>query len=228
MRFILSRKMGRAHDDSLARTEQVSEFGSTARSVAKRCQPGTPAGPAWASSTAGIANGFVRQSRDPAGKTSAVVSFASCQLNPNPCTDHRMSDVGNPRIPSLGIDLDIRTTCPATGCGATARWWRNRPTSWRAGRRPGRVRDRLLVSRSRRHCWQTISRSVTSSAGVRCDVPYQHPCASSAPFAGPDGVSMRPLNPRMRSARCKDHLALSVRACAPVHLGHPHSIRHRR
>src|SRR4030095_12086204 len=35
-----------------------------------------------------------------------------CQLNPKPCPVIGMSDVGDPRIPSLGLALDIRTHLP--------------------------------------------------------------------------------------------------------------------
>src|SRR6202035_444388 len=43
-----------------------------------------------------------------------------CQLNPKPCPIIGMSDVGDPRIPSLGFDLDIRTDVPRY------RVWRDR------------------------------------------------------------------------------------------------------
>jgi uncharacterized protein YcsI (UPF0317 family) len=35
-----------------------------------------------------------------------------CQLNPKPCPIIGISEVGNPGIPSLGIDLDMRTDLP--------------------------------------------------------------------------------------------------------------------
>jgi len=46
-----------------------------------------------------------------------------------------MSDVGDPRIPSLGIDLDIRTDLPRYRVWRDGEWWRSRPISWRIGRR---------------------------------------------------------------------------------------------
>ncbi|MDH8458201.1 DUF1445 domain-containing protein, partial [Klebsiella pneumoniae] len=35
-----------------------------------------------------------------------------CQLNPKPCPIIGMSEVGDPRIPALGVDLDLRTDLP--------------------------------------------------------------------------------------------------------------------
>jgi hypothetical protein len=47
----------------------------------------------------------------PAGKLAAAF-HRFCQLNPKPCPIIGISEVGNPSIPSLGIDLDIRTDLP--------------------------------------------------------------------------------------------------------------------
>src|SRR5204862_1142177 len=66
-----------------------------------------------ASSTAGIANGFVQGNLAILPEKKLAASFHRfCQLNPKPCPVIGMSDVGNPRIPSLGADLDIRTDLP--------------------------------------------------------------------------------------------------------------------
>ena len=43
-----------------------------------------------------------------------------CQQNPKPCPVIGVSDVGDPRIPTLGLDLDIRTDVPGY------RLWKNR------------------------------------------------------------------------------------------------------
>src|ERR1700748_3973115 len=65
-----------------------------------------------ASSTAGVANGFVQGNLAILPEKLAASFHRFCQLNPKPCPIIGMSDVGDPRIPSLGIDLDIRTDLP--------------------------------------------------------------------------------------------------------------------
>ena len=65
-----------------------------------------------AGSTAGVANGFVQGNLAILPEKLAASFHRFCQLNPKPCPIIGMSDVGNPRIPSLGLDLDIRTDVP--------------------------------------------------------------------------------------------------------------------
>src|SRR5277367_6726693 len=72
-----------------------------------------------AATTAGVANGFVQGNLAILPEKLAAAFHRFCQLNPKPCPIIGMSDVGDPRIPSLGIDLDIRTDVPRY------RVWRN-------------------------------------------------------------------------------------------------------
>src|SRR5258708_5324680 len=65
-----------------------------------------------ASSTAGVANGFVQGHLAILPEKLAAAFHRFCQLNPKPCPVIGMSDVGDPRIPALGLDLDIRTDVP--------------------------------------------------------------------------------------------------------------------
>src|ERR1700676_5485455 len=65
-----------------------------------------------AGSTAGVANGFVQGNLAILPENLAASFHRFCQLHPKPCPIIGMSDVGDPRIPSLGIDLDIRTDLP--------------------------------------------------------------------------------------------------------------------
>ena len=65
-----------------------------------------------AGSTAGVASGFVQGNLAILPEKLAASFHRFCQLNPKPCPIIGMSDVGNPRIPSLGLDLDIRTDVP--------------------------------------------------------------------------------------------------------------------
>ena len=65
-----------------------------------------------AATTAGVANGFVQGNLAILPEKLAASFHRFCQLNPKPCPIIGMSDVGDPRIPALGIDLDIRTDVP--------------------------------------------------------------------------------------------------------------------
>ncbi|HEX3115432.1 MAG TPA: hypothetical protein VHQ48_08140, partial [Bradyrhizobium sp.] len=65
-----------------------------------------------ATTTAGVANGFVQGNLAILPEKLAASFHRFCQLNPKPCPVIGMSEVGDPRIPSLGLDLDIRTDLP--------------------------------------------------------------------------------------------------------------------
>src|ERR1700723_3937413 len=65
-----------------------------------------------AESTAGVAGGFVQGNLAILPEKLAGAFHRFCQLNPKPCPIIGMSEVGNPKIPSLGLDLEIRTDVP--------------------------------------------------------------------------------------------------------------------
>ena len=136
-----------------------------------------------------------------------------------------MSDVGDPRIPALGLDLDIRTDVPRY------RVWRDgevveEPTDIMA-----HWRDDLVAF--------VIGCSFSFEEALMADgLPIRHiernvrvpmyrtniACSPSGPFAGPMVVSMRPFKPAdaIRAVQITSRFP-SVHG-APVHLGHPHSI----
>src|SRR3982751_1416058 len=98
----------------LARTEQRShDTANLSPSVAARhaCRTG------MAHHTAGVANGFVQGNLAILPEKLAGAFHRFCQLNPKPCPIIGMSDVGDPRIPALGLDLDIRTHVPRSRVG---------------------------------------------------------------------------------------------------------------
>ena len=163
-------------------------------SVAARhaCRAGT------ASSTAGVAPGYVQGNLAILPEKLAASFHRFCQLNPKPCPVIGMSDVGDPRIPSLGIDLDIRTDLPRY------RVWRDgevveEPTDITAHWRDDLVAFVLGCSFS------------FEEALMADDLPIRHiernvrvpmyrtniACADSGPFAGPSGRSRRDGTPRV-------------------------------
>src|ERR1700740_1854186 len=178
---------------SLARTERPDlDTANLSPSVAARhaCRTGT------ANTTAGMANGFVQGNLVVLPEKLAAAFHRFCQLNPKPCPIIGMSDVGNPRIPSLGLDLDIRTDVPRY------RIWRDgevveEPTDIMA-----HWRDDLVAF--------VLGCSFSFEEALMAEgIPLRHiehkvrvpmyrtniACSPAGPFAGPMVVSMRPLKP---------------------------------
>jgi len=207
---------------SLARTERPGhDTADLSPAVAARhaCRSG------MASTTAGVANGYVQGNLAILPEKLAASFHRFCQLNPKPCPIIGMSDVGDPRIPALGIDLDIRTDLPRY------RVWRDgevveEPTDIMA-----HWRDDLVAF--------VIGCSYSFEEALLADgLPIRHierklrvpmyrtniACSSAGPFAGPMVVSMRPLKPAdaIRAVQITSRFP-SVHG-APVHLGHPHAI----
>jgi uncharacterized protein YcsI (UPF0317 family) len=178
-----------------------------------------------ASSTAGVANGFVQGNLAILPEKLAAPFHRFCQLNPKPCPIIGMSDAGDPRIPSLGLDLDIRTDLP-------------RYRVWRDGEVVEEPTDIMAHWRDDLVAFVIGCSFSFEEALLADDIPIRHiergvrvpmyctniPCASAGPFAGPMVVSMRPLKPAdaIRAVQITSRFP-SVHG-APVHLGLPQSI----
>ena len=100
----------------------------------------------YAGATAGMAPGFVQANLAILPQKLAESFLQFCQRNPKPCPLIGVSAPGDPHIPALGEDLDIRTDLPRY------RIWRDGvPTDEPAdvtrvvARRSGHLRHRLLV-----------------------------------------------------------------------------------
>jgi uncharacterized protein YcsI (UPF0317 family) len=63
--------------------------------------------------TAGLAPGYVQGNLAVLPKELAADFLRFCQQNPKPCPLIAVSDSGDPRIPALSTDLDIRTDIPS-------------------------------------------------------------------------------------------------------------------
>ena len=207
---------------SLARTERPShDTADLSPSVAARhaCRSG------MAGTTAGVANGFVQGNLVILPEKLAASFHRFCQLNPKPCPIIGMSDAGDPGIPALGIDLDIRTDLPRY------RVWRDgevveEPTDIMAHWRDDLVAFVIGCSYSFEEALlaeglpiRHIERNVRVPM-FRTNIA----CGSAGPFAGPMVVSMRPFKPAdaIRAVQITSRFP-SVHG-APVHLGHPQSI----
>ena len=193
------------------------EAGSRER---RRIRAGDFSGP-----TAGLAPGNVQANLVilPAALAHDFLRFA--QANPKPCPVLAVSEPGDPFLPNLGEDLDIRTDLPR----------------YRVWRRGELVEEPASVS----HVWredlvsfalgcsfsfeQALIEDGIELRHMTCgsNVPMYRTnirCNPAGPFRGPLVVSMRPLKPRdaIRAIQVTSRFP-SVHG-APVHIGLPAEI----
>jgi uncharacterized protein YcsI (UPF0317 family) len=175
--------------------------------------------------TAGVAPGYVQGNLAVLPKDLAADFLRFCQANPKPCPLIGVSDPGNPKIPSLGLDLDIRSDLPGY------RVWRNGELVEETADVSAHWRDDLVAF--------VISCSYSfEEALIEDGIPLRHverrlrvpmyrtsiACTPTGPFAGPMVVSMRPLKPAhaIRAIQITSRFP-SVHG-APVHVGLPELI----
>jgi uncharacterized protein YcsI (UPF0317 family) len=178
-----------------------------------------------ASTTAGVASGFVQGNLAILPETYASAFHRFCQLNPKPCPIIGISDVGDPRIPALGSDLDIRTDLPRY------RVWRDgevvdEPTDVKAHWRDDLVAFVLGCSFSFEEALLAEGLPI-KHIERKVRVPMYRTniaCASAGRFAGPMVVSMRPFKPADAIRAVQITTRFPAVHGAPVHLGHPHLI----
>ena len=175
--------------------------------------------------TVGQAPGFVHANLCILPKDYAFEFLSFCQRNPRPCPLLAMSEPGDPRLPALGEDLDLRTDAPQYRV-------------FRDGQADGDVTDI-------RDLWQddfvgfALGCSLSFEeplidAGLplrhvpaRADVPIyltNIDCEPAGRFAGKMVVSMRPFTPAdaIRAIQITSRLP-NVHG-APVHIGLPEAI----
>jgi len=175
--------------------------------------------------TAGIAPGYVQGNLCILPRSHAQDFFVYCQRNPKPCPLLAASDPGDPRLPALAEDLDIRTDVPG----------------YRVFRDGEHVEDVADI----RHLWGddlvafVLGCSFSfEEALVEAGVPLRHVAegrnvpmyltnletAPAGPFRGPMVVSMRPFTPAdaIRAIQITSRFP-SVHG-APVHIGKPELI----
>ncbi|MBN8938074.1 MAG: putative hydro-lyase [Rhizobiales bacterium] len=175
--------------------------------------------------TAGLARGHVQGNLAILPRDLAADFLRFCTLNPKPCPVIGMSEPGNPAIPALGADLDIRTDLPRY------RVWRrgeliDEPTDIRSIWRDDLVAFVLGCSFSFEEALLDDGlplRHISCNLGVpvyRTSIA----CAPAGPFAGPLVVSMRSFKPAdaIRAVQITSRFP-SVHG-APVHIGLPEAI----
>ena len=186
----------------------------------RRIRSGAFTGP-----TSGLAPGNVQANLVVLPQSLANDFLRFAQANPRPCPVLAVSEPGDPALPTLGRDLDIRTDIPRY------RVWRHgelveEPTDvnhvWRDD----------LVSFAIGCSFSFEEALIEDGIEVRhiacgCNVPMYRtsiPCVPAGVFHGPLVVSMRPLRPAdaIRAVQITSRFP-SVHG-APVHLGMPEQI----
>lgn len=176
--------------------------------------------------THGFAPGYVQGNLAVLPKAMAADFMRFCQLNPKPCPLIGMSpSPGDPSVPELGADLDIRTDIP-------------KYRVWRKGELVDERADILSVWRDDLVAFVLGCSFSFEDALLENDIELRHQtcgcnvpmyrtsiaCKPSGPFHGPMVVSMRPMKPAdaIRAVQITSRFP-SVHG-APVHIGLPHLI----
>jgi uncharacterized protein YcsI (UPF0317 family) len=179
----------------------------------------------FSGNTAGLAPGNVQANLVILPKVLAHDFLRFAQANPKPCPVLAVADAGDPRMPNLGQDLDIRSDLP-------------RYRVWRRGELVEEPTDLFQVWRDdlvsfALGCSFSFEQALLDDGielrHITCgsNVPMYRtniPCAPAGPFAGPLVVSMRPLRPHdaIRAIQITSRFP-SVHG-APVHIGLPEEI----
>lgn len=175
--------------------------------------------------TAGVAPGYVQGNLAILPATLATDFHRFCHLNPKPCPLLGSSDPGNPHIPSLGADLDIRTDLPLY------RIWRNGEMVEETPDITAHWRDDLVAFAI--GCSFSFEEALIDSG-----IPLRHieqganvamwrtniATAPAGRFHGPMVVSMRPMKPADAIRAIQVTTRFSAVHGAPVHIGLPEEI----
>jgi uncharacterized protein YcsI (UPF0317 family) len=175
--------------------------------------------------TAGMAPGFVQGNLAILPQAIAADFLRFCQLNPKPCPLIGTSAPGDPRVPELGADLDIRTDLPRY------RVWRHgelvaEPEDITEFWRDDLVSFVLGCSFSFEEALMAEGIALRHIALGRNVPMYRTSIATAAagPFHGPMVVSMRPLKPADAIRAVQITTRFPAVHGAPVHIGKPELI----
>ena len=175
--------------------------------------------------TSGLAPGYVQGNLAILPKALAADFLRFCQLNPKPCPVIGMSEPGDPGVPALGEDLDIRTDLPRY------RVWRNgelvdEPADIRSVWRDDLVSFVIGCSFSFEEALMADGleiRNITCGSHVsmyRTSIETK----PAGPFHGPMVVSMRPFKPADAIRAIQITTRFPAVHGAPVHIGKPELI----
>lgn len=172
--------------------------------------------------TVGVAPGWVQANLAILPKSLAMDFMVFCQANPKPCPVLGVSMPGDPRVPAVADDLDIRTDLP-------------RYRVWRDGEMVDEVTDVTGLWRDDLvsfviGCSFSFEEALTAD-GLRIrhvdenrNVPMYRTdisCVPAGPFHGPMVVSMRPFRPADAIRAIQITSRYPAVHGAPVHVGRP-------
>jgi uncharacterized protein YcsI (UPF0317 family) len=177
------------------------------------------------SSTVGYAQGRVQANLAVLPEAWSEPFLAWCRANPAPCPVLGVSAPGDPHIPALGIDLDIRTDLP-------------RYQVWQDGEIVAEPTDLMAAWQPD---WVAIALGCSYSfddALAAAGIPLRHlalgvnppiyktniPTVPHGPFCGPVIVSMRPLRPADAIRAALVTARYPHAHGAPIHLADPAAI----
>ena len=175
--------------------------------------------------TSGLAPGYVQANLAILPRDLAAEFLRFCQLNPKPCPLLAASEPGDPRLPTLGADVDIRTDLP-------------RYRIWRDGELIEEVPDIKAYWRDDLVAFLLGCSFSFEDALLEDGIPLRHiACGSNVPmyrtnidtvpagrFHGPLVVSMRPLKPADAIRAVQITSRFPAVHGAPVHIGKPELI----
>jgi len=175
--------------------------------------------------TAGLAPGYVQGNLVVVPERWAFDFLRFCTRNPRPCPVIGVGEPGDPTIPALADDLDIRTDVP-------------RYRVWRDGELADEPADISALWRDDLVAFVLGCSFSFEEALLSADLPLRHvahgrnvamyrtslPTEPAGPFSGPTVVSMRPFKPAdaLRAAQITARYP-SVHG-APIHIGDPAAI----
>lgn len=175
--------------------------------------------------TAGLAPGYVQGNLAILPERWAFDFLRFCVRNPKPCPVIGVGDPGDPAVPALGADLDIRTDVPSYRL-------------WRDGELVDEVADIKALWRDDLVTFVLGCSLSFEDALMQAGLELRHitndhavsmyrtsiETVRSGPFGGPMVVSMRPFKPAdaLRAAQITARFP-SVHG-APVHIGDPAAI----
>jgi uncharacterized protein YcsI (UPF0317 family) len=180
---------------------------------------------AFTGHTSALASGFVQANVAILPKDHAHDFLAFCQRNPKPCPLLAMSDPGDPTLPALASDLDIRTDVPSYRI-------------FRDGEMAGDVTDIRDLWRDDLVAFAIGCSLSFEEAILDAGLPLGHierdeivpmyltsiETVPAGPFRGPMVVSMRPFRPADAIRAIQVTTRFPNVHGAPVHIGHPHLI----
>ena len=179
----------------------------------------------WKHPTGGMAPGYVQANLAILPRDLAADFQRFCMLNPKPCPLLATSEPGDPTLPTLGRDIDIRTDI------GTYRVWRDGVMVEEVHDITHLWRDDLVAFLL--GCSHSFEEALLADGlplrhfdeGKAVPVYYTNvPTVPSGPFHGPLVVSMRPFRPAdaIRAIQITSRFP-SVHG-APVHIGKPEMI----